>query len=88
MIKLMKHYVTDGVLKARVFYSRYNVNGRDAITIFHKDYTREFGVIFAKHPGYRNDTDSMADYFDQGSVTIFADSPLWEQAVARLSDKR
>ena len=84
MIRLMKHYVTDGQIKARVWYSRATlINGRDCVTIYAKDYTRELGAIFAQDPNYQNDTDIMTDYFDKGRVRIYADNPLWEQACAR-----
>lgn len=83
-IKLMKHYVTDGTIKARVFYSRTTLtDGSKCVTIYAKDYTRELGRIFKDCPNYKNDTDTMTDYFDQGCVRIFPADPLFSAAQAR-----
>jgi len=86
MIKLMKHYVTNGVVKARVWYSRNHlVDGRDCVTIYAKDYDGALGRVFANHGIYRNDTDIMTDYFDKGLVRVFADSPFWNDACAKAA---
>lgn len=84
MIKMMKHYVTDGQQKARVWYSHGTlVDGRECVTLYAKDYTRELGRIFAD--GYENDTDTITDYFDKGRVRIFPTDPLFETAKARAT---
>lgn len=82
-VKLMKHYVTDGVVKARVSYSFGKLinDDRDCVTLYAKDYTDNLGTIFASD--YKNDTDMVTDYFDKGRVRIFSDSPLFAAAVAR-----
>ena len=86
MIRLMKHYVTNGTTKARVWYSRGAlIDGRDCVTLYAKDYGGELGRVFAGDPNYKNDTDTMTDYFDKGCVRIFADSPLWSDACARAA---
>lgn len=82
MIKFNKHYVTNGTIKARVFYSRAVLsNGRDCVTLYAKDYIGDLGRIFREN--YENNTDSMTDYFEKGEVRIYADSPLWAAACAR-----
>ncbi len=82
MIKLMKHYVTDGNVKARVHYSRHIMvsTGQDCVTIYSKDYGNTLGKIFAN---VENDTDIMTDYFEKDRVRILSDSPLWEEACKR-----
>lgn len=80
-IKFMKHYVTDGALKARVHYSLDNrVDGRKCVTIYAKDYG-PLGTVLAE--GYKNDTDTMTDYFDKGRAVLFEDSPLYAAARVR-----
>lgn len=86
MIRLMKHYVTDGTIKARVWYSHgTRTDGRECVTLYHKDYTNELGRIFKDHAGYRNDTDMMTDYFEKGHVDIFPGDPLFAAAKARAN---
>jgi hypothetical protein len=82
MIKFQKYYVTNGDAKARVFYSLDNrIDGRRCVTLYAKDYDRSLGKIFADD--YKNDTDSMTDYFDQGRVVLFETSPYYPAARAR-----
>lgn len=82
MIKFNKHHVTNGKEKARCFYSLDNRTDRRAcVTIYAKDYDRALGRVLADE--YRNDTDLMTDYFDQGRAVLFADHPLYAAARAR-----
>jgi len=88
MIKFNKYNVTDTEtkVKARVHYNageRFNDKKElvQAVTIYAKDYDRKLGEIFAAE--YKNETDSMTDYFDQGNVVLFADHPLYKKALAR-----
>ena len=85
MVKMMKFYVTNGVEKAKVFYSRATlVDGRDCVTLYAKDYDGALGRIFADQTDpYENNTDAMTDYFEKGRVRIFPDSALWNAACAR-----
>lgn len=81
-IKFNKYNVTNGQQKARVFYSLDNrADGRKCVTMYAKDYDRSLGKIFADE--YKNDTDSMTDYFDQGRVVLFESHPLYAAARAR-----
>ena len=88
MIKFMKYYVTNGAIKARVFYSiSSRTDGREDVTIYAKDYTRILGKIFGSD--YKDETDSMSDYYDEGSVTLFKDHPLYAGALERaLSNQK
>lgn len=80
MIKLRKYFVTNGVVKARVWYSiSSRVDKRNAVTIYAKDWDRNLGKIFSGI--YQNETDSMSDYFDQGKVVLFEDHPLYSEAL-------
>ena len=79
MIKLRQHYVTNGAIKARVSYSMDNrIDGRKCVTIHDKDWCRALGKIFKE--GYKNETDSMTDYFDQGSVSLFEGNKYYAEA--------
>jgi len=70
-IKFRRYFVTDGAVKARVWYSIDNhVSGEPCVTIYAKDYTGELGKLF-QGPAYQNDTDLMTDYFDKGRVRFF-----------------
>lgn len=83
MIKFNRHHVTDGSVKARVYYSLDNrIDGRKAVTIYDKDYGRALGQIFSG-PEYRNDTDMTTDYFEKGRVVLFDDHPMYAAARAR-----
>jgi hypothetical protein len=65
-----------------VFYSiSSRTDGREAVTIYAKDYTRILGKIFGSD--YKDETDSMSDYFDEGSVTLFKDHALYASALER-----
>lgn len=80
-IKLMKYYVTDGNVKSRVFYSHYKTDNRECVTIYAKDYDRSLGKIFGTE--YKNETDIMSDYFDQGQVSLYPGHPLFNAALER-----
>jgi hypothetical protein len=90
-IKFQKFYVTDGAVKAKVFYSagqnyrdvKAGIAGGlvDTVTLYARDYDRKLGLIFKD--GYQNDTDLMTDYFDQGRVRLFPGDTLYDAALAR-----
>ena len=79
MIKFNKYCVTNGTTKARVNYSLDNrFDGRKCVTLYAKDYDGRLGIILAD--SYKNDTDSMTDYFDQGRAVLFEDHALYSAA--------
>lgn len=84
-IRFMKHYVTDGVHKAKVWYSHYRrtTDQRLCVVLYAKEYMNDLHKIFAS--GYTNDTDTMTDYFDKGQVTLLDDHPLYAQALVRFN---
>lgn len=82
MLKFNKYHVTDGTVKARVFYSLDNrSDGRKVVTLYARDYDRSLGELFAEE--YKNDTDTMTDYFDKGRVRLFEDHPSYAAARVR-----
>jgi len=92
-IKFMKHYVTDGVNKARVFYSlgeifndvKMGINGgtRKCITLYAKDYGDSKPLRNIFEDKYQNDTDINTDYFEEGKVRIFPEDALYNLALER-----
>lgn len=82
MVKFNKHHVTNGEIKARCHYTLDNrTDGRKCVTIYAKDYDRSLGKVLADV--YKNDTDTMTDYFDQGRAVLFEDHPLYAAARTR-----
>ena len=84
MIKFNKYNVinTETKAKARIHYSAGNrTDGREAVTLYAKDYGNELGNVFTKE--FKNESDSMTDYFEAGKVVLFADHPLYKSALAR-----
>lgn len=87
MVKFNKYHVAKNGAKARVWYSINNrADGREAVTIYAKDYTRTLGEVFATE--YVNETDISTDYFEKGRVVLFADHPLYAAAKARAEANR
>jgi len=85
-IKLMKHYVSDGETKARVWYSMGNyVDGLPGVTIYAKDYGNKLGTYFSGK--VRNDSEMMTDYFETDSVRLRPGDEHYEAALARAEAK-
>lgn len=86
MIKFNKYCVTNGKVKARVFYSLDNrTDGRKCVTLYAKDYDDALGVLFGDQ--YKNDTEIMTDYFEKGRAVLFENHPLYKQARARAEQR-
>lgn len=82
MIKFNKYHVTNGSIKAKIYYSVDNrMDGRKCVTLYAKDYGRELESLF--YGEYVNNSDSMTDYFEKGRVTLFEDNPLYSSARSR-----
>ena len=86
-IRFMKHFVTDGTTKARVFYSAGQICRKgelmECVTLYAKDYSGNLGKIFADK--YENGTDIMTDYFEEGHVRIFPSDALYSAVMARVA---
>lgn len=83
MVVFNKYNVKNAAgLKARVFYSLDNrVDGRKCVTLYAKEYGHTLGKIIPD--AYENKTDISTDTFDQGSVRLFEDHPLYAAARER-----
>lgn len=82
MIKFNLYNVTNTETgeKARVHYSVGNrTDGREAVTLYAKDYDRVLSNIFTNAV---NNSDSMTDYFETDRVVIFKGDEHYEQALA------
>ncbi len=85
MIKFNAFHVTNGTAKARVHYSLDGrTDGRPCVTLYSQDYGYTLRDIIPE--GYRNDTDTMTDYFDKGHVNLFPESPLYAAARKRAEE--
>lgn len=79
MIKFRQHYITNDIIKARVSYSLDNrIDDRKCVTIYARDWDRALGKIFKE--GYKNETDSMTDYFEQGHVELYENNKYYAEA--------
>lgn len=83
MIKFNKYYVTNGSVKARVYYSTY---ADGSVVMYEKDYTSQLRKIFTDE--FKNETDLMADYFETDSVKISPNHPLYAAALARHNQNK
>jgi len=86
-IRFMKHYITDGEHKARVFYSAYRMTTTKqlCVALYAKDYTNDLHKLFPAD--YENRTDIQSDYFEKGTVRILEGDPLYEAALARAKTR-
>lgn len=85
-IKLNKFNVTNGTEKARVWYHASERQGAKAVVIYAKDYGHALGRVFSEAGAdYRNDTDTMTDYFDKGQVVLKEGHPLYAKALERAT---
>lgn len=87
MVKFNKHHVTDGQLKARVWYSLDNrIDGRKCVTLYAKDYGNVLAHIVPAE--YENNTDTQTDYFEKGRVKLFEGHPMYAAARARAEQNQ
>ncbi len=83
-VRFLKYCVKKGNLSARVHYSAQVGDGerwKTMVTVYAKDYSSDLAEIFAGD--YTNNTDTMTDYFDKGSVQILENHPLYPEALKR-----
>lgn len=90
MIKFRQYYVANDLFKARVSYHMDGrIDKRKCVTLYAKDWSRELRHIFQY--GYINESDLMADYFEQGHVVLFEDNKHYPEArkfAEMIADKR
>lgn len=96
----MRHFVTDGITKAKVRYSACDSYGppsnkRKAVTLYEQGYDRNLVKVFSNGysnengfnvPEYKNDTDANSDYFDKGHITLYEDHPLYQEALKKATE--
>ena len=89
MIKFNKHFVSNGTLRARCWYTVDNrIDGRKCVSIYAKDYGHQLAQVLPMAE-YKNDTDISTDYFEKGKVVLFEDHPLYSEARKRaLANER
>jgi len=87
-IKFRKYYVTDGVIKAKVFY-HIEKSCSEITKVFICEYYYTSGLRKIFPDLYENNTDSLVDYYETGSVTLTKDHVLFESALeAALKNKK
>ena len=82
MIKFNMHNVinTETGAKAKVDYNHgKNIDGRECVTVYSKDCLQKLYPVFGK--GIKNESDSMTDYFESDSYTIYPENDLFAAAV-------
>jgi len=87
MIKFNKFCVTNGVIKARVFYGLDDRgDGRKCVTLYAKDY-ESFGEIFPDV--YENDTEKVyGTHEGLLRLRLFESNPLYQAARDRVEANR
>lgn len=87
MLKFNQYHVTDGVRKAKVFYSLDNhATHPQCVTLYARDYSDILGQLFPAD--YRNQTDIQTDYVEHGHVTLTPGHPAYTAARARAERVR
>ena len=86
-IKMMKHYVTNGIAKARVHYSAFAMNstGIKCVTLYAKKFQDEAALSAIFPLSVEDNTDISTDYFEKARVRILEGSPLYAEALARAA---
>ncbi len=82
-ITCKKHYITNGTIKARVFYSAHQMasTGANVVTLYAKSF--EDGDKLAEIlDTYENESDVLSDYMEKGRARIFETNPLYQQALS------
>jgi len=81
-IKFKKHYVTNGMEKARVWYSAGVLNnGKMAVTLYAKSYEDGNKLQNILPETFEDDSDIRSDYMEKGRARIYEGSPLYTAAL-------
>jgi hypothetical protein len=83
-VRFMRHYVTNGVTKARVHYFAHEAYGRNGelgavVVLYAQDYRDSLYEMFGDI--YQNNTEIQSDYFEKGHVVLNAAHPLYPAAL-------
>ncbi len=84
-IRFMKHYVTNGVAKARVSYAAFAMNstGAKCVTLYAKQFRDEDALVAIFAGAVEDNTDIQTDYFEKARVRVLEGDPLYTAALAR-----
>lgn len=85
MTTFHKHYVTNGVIKAKVRYST-NITvktGKKCITLYEKDYGNNLPKVLTN---VKNDSDVMTDYFEENRCIFLEGSKEYTHLLPRLRE--
>lgn len=85
MTTFHKYYVTNGVTKARVWYST-NVHvktSKKCITLYEKDYDNNLPKVLTN---VKNDSDLMTDYFEENHYTVLEGSEEYNHLLPKLRE--
>ena len=86
MIKLNKHNVTNGTIKARVWYSmNQNLAGARVAQIMPKSFDDGALLALIFPENYRNATDAQQDCYHMGAVKFTSGHPLFEAIKSRAA---
>lgn len=84
-IKFNKYHVTNGDIKAKVFYSLDGrFDGKKCVTLYAKECNKNLGKIFKSE--FIDESDFRSDYFDNGKVCIFENNPFYSFARKRAEE--
>ena len=83
-VRFLKHYVTNGIKKARVHYSAFAMNstGQKCVTLYAKGYEDGAALAEILPQGFEDNTDIMTDYFEKGRARIIEGDALYPAALA------
>lgn len=78
-IRFMKHFVTDGEHKCRIWYSLDNhVSRKPCVTIYAKSVLEDLRPVLGEL--VQNDTDMQTDYFESDRARFFEGHVLYADA--------
>ena len=80
MIKFNLHNVTDGVNKAKVWYS-YNPQ-KECIIVHAKSYSEDLSAVFPK--GVQNNSNMMVDYFEKDRIIFYKNDEFFGKAMEAM----
>ena len=83
-VRFLKHYITNGIKKARVHYSAFAMNstGQKCVTLYAKSYEDGAALAEILPLSFEDNTDIQTDYFEKGRARIIEGHPLYSAALA------
>ena len=82
----MKHYVTNGEIKARIHYSATRLTtGVNAVTLYAKTFEDGNKLAEIMKDTYENESDVLSDYMEKGRARVYEGTPLYKEALSRAT---